>query len=200
LIVDEVATGFGRTGKMFACEHEKVTPDMMCLAKGITGGYLPLAATLVTSEIYNAFLGEYSELKTFFHGHSYTGNPLACAAALASLDIFENDNVIAGLAEKIDFVKSSLNRLAELPHVGEIRQCGLMVGIELEKAKDQAYPFQIAVGSSVCRRARDFGLITRPLGNVIVFLPPLSCTVAELDEMLGIIQRAIEDVTLEQEK
>ena len=197
LIVDEVATGFGRTGKMFACEHEGVRPDLMCVAKGLTGGYLPLAATLATDDVYGAFLGEYGELKTFFHGHSYTGNQLACAAALASLDIFENDQVIAGLPAKIDFVRERLRKTDALPHVREVRQCGLMVGIELEQGPGIPYPFEAAMGARVCRRARAMGLITRPLGNVIVFLPPLASTISDLGAMLTIIHDAICQVTRE---
>ena len=166
---------------MFACEHEGVSPDLMCVAKGLTGGYLPLAATLATEDVYSAFLGEYGELKTFFHGHSYTGNQLACAAALASLDIFEKDRVIEGLAAKIDLVQERLEETAALPHVGEVRQCGLMVGIELEQAPGVPYPFEQAMGARVCRRARAMGLITRPLGSVIVFLPPLASTVSDLE-------------------
>ncbi len=195
LIVDEVATGFGRTGKMFACEHENVAPDLLCVAKGITGGYLPLAATLATEEIYDAFLGEYSELKTFFHGHSYTGNQLACAAAIASLEIFENDNVLAQLPDKVTFVRDALQEFKLLEHVAEIRQVGLMVGIELVESPGVPYPFELAVGAVVCRFARELGLITRPLGNVIIFLPPLSSTFDEMREMLNIIRDAIVAVT-----
>lgn len=193
LIADEVATGFGRTGKMFACEHEGVSPDLMCLAKGITGGYLPLAATLATEEIYQAFLGPYDAFKTFFHGHSYTGNPLACAAALATLDTFEREAVIAGLAPKIERVRELLAEIAALPHVREVRQCGLMVGIELvrDKASGAAYATAERMGARVCRAARPMGLITRPLGDVVIFLPPLSSTVAQLEEMLAILTRAI---------
>jgi adenosylmethionine-8-amino-7-oxononanoate aminotransferase len=194
LIVDEVATGFGRTGRMFACEHEGVSPDLMAVAKGLTGGYLPLAATLTTSEVYEAFLGEYREMKTFFHGHSYTGNPLACAAAVASLGIFETDRVIERLGPKIELVRRELARTAVLPHVGEIRQCGLMVGVELMKDREAAepYPGEWAMGARVCRRARTLGLITRPLGDVVIFLPPLVSVEAELADMLAVIHRAIE--------
>jgi adenosylmethionine-8-amino-7-oxononanoate transaminase len=195
LIVDEVATGFGRTGKMFACEHECVAPDLMCLAKGITGGYLPLAATMATEEVYSAFLGEYKDLKTFFHGHSYTGNQLACAAALASLDIFEKDQVIEGLDCKIKLVRSRLDGFRDHPHVADIRQCGLMVGIELQKWPATPYAFETAIGAKVCRSARQMGLITRPLGNVVVFMPPLSSTLDELGAMMSIIFEAIDQVT-----
>ncbi|MFN3648304.1 MAG: adenosylmethionine--8-amino-7-oxononanoate transaminase [Armatimonadota bacterium] len=193
LIVDEVATGFGRTGRMFACEHEEVSPDLMCVAKGITGGYLPLAATLTTEEIYSAFLGDFAERKTFYHGHSYTGNPLACAAAVANLEIFERERVIDGLAPKIDRVREGLRRFRELPHVAEIRQCGLMIGIELaaDPARGEPYPWQEAVGARVCMRARELGMITRPLGDVVIFMPPLASTEADLDAMLEILYRAI---------
>ena len=143
LIADEVAVGFGRTGKMFACEHEGVSPDLLCLAKGITGGYLPLAATLATDDVYEAFLGEYEEFKTFFHGHTYTGNPLGAAVGLASLDIFAQDRVIEGLAAKIELLAGRLAAMAEHPHVGDIRQRGLMVGIELVADKGSREPFPI---------------------------------------------------------
>jgi adenosylmethionine-8-amino-7-oxononanoate transaminase len=191
LIADEIATGFGRTGRMFACEHEGVQPDLMCLAKSLTGGYLPLAATLATDEIYAAFLGAHAERKTFFHGHSYTANPLACAAALASLEIFERDQVIDGLAGKMALVEEGLRGFQELAHVGEIRQCGMMVGIELIRAPGEPYRWEDAMGIRVCRRARELGLITRPLVNVVVFMPPLASTEAELREMLAIIREAI---------
>jgi adenosylmethionine-8-amino-7-oxononanoate aminotransferase len=199
LIFDEVATGFGRTGKMFACEHEEVSPDFLCLGKGISGGYLPLAATLTTERIFDVFLGEYTEWKQFTHGHSYTGNPLACAAAIASLDIFENDEVLSGLEPKIECVRRKLEDIRDLEHVAEIRQCGLLVGIDVVKDKQtgEAYPLEATIGVRICRRARDLGLITRPLGNVITFVPPLSSTEAELTDMLTIIAQAIVDVTEE---
>jgi len=191
LIADEIATGFGRTGRMFACEHEGISPDLMCVAKSLTGGYLPLAATLASERVYEAFLGPYEARKTFFHGHSYTGNPLACAAALASLEIFDREQVLAGLPSKVETVRVALEAIQELAHVGEIRQCGLMVGIELVRAPDVPYEWADAMGIRVCKRARTLGLITRPLVNVVVFMPPLSSTVAELQEMLAIIHEAI---------
>jgi len=171
-----------------------VWPDFLCLGKGITGGYLPLAATLTTERVYEAFLGDYVEWKQFTHGHSYTGNPLACAAALASLDIFQNDNVLAGLTSKIAMVQRRLQSLVAMDHVGAIRQCGLLVGIELvkDKASGTPYAFEETIGLRVCRRARELGLITRPLGNVITFVPPLCSTEPELTEMLEIIERAID--------
>lgn len=190
LIVDEVATGFGRTGTMFACEQENVSPDLMTIAKGLTGGYLPLAATLTSGAIYDAFLGD---SKTFFHGHSYTGNPLACAAALANLRIFEDDNVLEGLRPKIDAIARRLAQIADFDHVGGVRQVGMMAGIELVKSRSprQDYAREERAGARVCRRARDLGLITRPLGNVVVFMPMLASTAADIEMMLDIIEQAI---------
>ncbi|EAX46513.1 adenosylmethionine-8-amino-7-oxononanoate aminotransferase [Thermosinus carboxydivorans Nor1] len=197
LIVDEVATGFGRTGRMFACEHEGVSPDLMTMAKGITGGYLPLAATLTTDEIYNAFLGPVEAQKTFFHGHSYTGNPLACAAALANLRIFRDEQVIENLGPKIEAARRKLAAFWQLAAVADIRQCGLMIGIELmqDKATKQPYPPAWRMGHRVCMKTREYGLIIRPLGDVVVFMPPLASTVEEIEEMLDIIYRAIAEVT-----
>ena len=193
LIADEVAVGFGRTGRMFACEHEQVSPDLMCLAKGITGGYLPLAATLATEEIYNAFLGEFAEFKTFFHGHTYTGNPLAAAAGLASLDIFAQDRVIEGLAPKIALLTRLLAGMADQPPVGDIRQRGLMVGIELVQDQESREPFPVGrgVGHQVILAARKLGVILRPLGDVIVLLPPLSITPEELETLVQVTREAI---------
>lgn len=197
LIVDEVATGFGRTGKMFACEHENVTPDIMTMAKGITAGYLPLAATVTTNEIYQAFLGDRASQRTFFHGHSYTGNALACAAALANLEVFKEEQVIAGLAGKIAAATKKLSSFAELTAVADIRQCGLMIGIELQADKLARTPFppELLIGHRVSMRAREYGLIIRPLGDVIVFMPPLASTKAEIEEMLDIIYRCIQEIT-----
>lgn len=197
LMVDEVATGFGRTGKMFACEHQAVSPDIMTVAKGITAGYLPLAATLVTQEIFDAFLGDHVDQKTFFHGHSYTGNPLACAAALANLQVFREEKVLEGLDAKIAAAKGQLAVIRRLEHVGDIRQCGLMIGIELmeDVAAHKPYRWEAATGAAVCRKARQYGLIIRPLGDVVVFMPPLASTVEEIETMLGIICRCIEEVT-----
>lgn len=197
LIVDEVATGFGRTGKMFACEHENVSPDIMTMAKGITAGYLPLAATVTTDEIYQAFLGDRASQKTFFHGHSYTGNALACAAALANLKVFQQEQVIEGLAAKIAAARSKLTGFGELPAVADIRQCGLMIGIELMADKQTKTPFPAdrQIGHRVCMLAREYGLIIRPLGDVIVFMPPLASTANEIEIMLGIIYRCIQEIT-----
>jgi len=193
LIADEVAVGFGRTGKMFACEHEAVSPDLLCLAKGITGGYLPLAATLATDEVYQAFLGEYEEFKTFFHGHTYSGNPLAAAVGLASLDIFVQYRVLSGLAAKIERLAGRLQQMAEHPHVGDIRQRGLMVGLELvaDKGSRESFPPARRTGNRVILAARQLGAILRPLGDVIVLMPPLCITSEELDTLGDITAAAI---------
>lgn len=193
LIADEVAVGFGRTGAMFACEHDAVSPDLLCLAKGITGGYLPLAATLATDEVYQAFLGTYEEFKTFFHGHTYTGNPLGAAVGLASLDIFAKDRVLAGLPAKINQLTGRLAAMAEHPHVGDIRQRGFMVGIELvaDKATREPFPLERRLGHQVILAARELGAILRPLGDVIVLMPPLCITAAELDTLCDIAYEAI---------
>ena len=193
MIADEVAVGFGKTGKMFACEHEDVTPDIMTLAKGISGGYLPLAATLTTEKIYKGFLGKYEEFKTFFHGHTYTGNPLACAAALASLKIFEEEKVLDKLQAKIKHFKQRLQSFKALDNVGDVRQCGIMVGIELVADKDtkEAFPSKKRMGHRVIKKARKRGLIIRPLGDVIVLMPPLSISIDELDRLCDITYESI---------
>ena len=197
LIADEVAVGFGRTGSMFACAKESVTPDIMALSKGITAGYLPLAATLTTQKVYDAFLGEYSELKTFFHGHTFTGNPLACAAGLASLELFENDSLLDQLTNKISFLSTRLKAIAKLTHVGDIRQCGMIAGIELvrDKASKKPYDWEQRIGMTVCREARKHGIFLRPLGNVIVIFPPLSISAAELELLMNGIETSIRTVT-----
>jgi len=185
LIADEVAVGFGRTGTMFACEQEEVSPDFLCLAKGLTAGYLPMAATLTTGEVWNAFLGDYSESKTFFHGHTYGGNPLAAAVALASLDIFQEERTLEQLPPKIARLAEHLQRIARLPHVGNVRQRGLMVGIELVRNRATKEPFDWAErrGMKACEHARSRGVWLRPLGNVVVIMPPLSITLEELDQI-----------------
>ena len=197
MIADEVATGFGRTGKMFACEHEHVRPDILCLAKGITGGYLPLAATVASEKIYRAFLGNYTELKTFFHGHTYTGNQLACAAAIANLNVFKKEKTLQKLQRKIEILKKGLLKMSAFKHVGDIRQKGFMVGIELVKDKKtrERYPLKDNIGSRVCYAARKKGLIIRPLGNVIVVMPPLSISPRELKSLTRITAEAIKDIT-----
>jgi len=197
LIADEVAVGFGKTGRMFACEHEEVLPDIMVTGKGITGGYLALAATLTTDEIYNAFLGRYHEQKTFFHGHTYTGNPIACAAALANFEVFEQEQTLVRLQDKIAAFSTFLNKLPALPHVGDVRRRGVMVGIELVWNKDTKEPFpaETNVARRVIQEARRHGLIIRPLGDVVILMPPLSITVDELQQMVEITGNAIQQVT-----
>lgn len=197
MIADEVAVGFGRTGTMFACQAEDVVPDLMCLAKGATGGYLPLAATLAREHVYEAFLGSRADRKTFYHGHTYTGNALAAAAALASLGIFEKDRVLERLPEKIARLRAALEPVGAMAHVGDVRQRGLMVGIELvaDRATREAYPYESAVGDKVCCAVRKRGVILRPLGDVIVLMPPLSITAEEIDLLVSATAEAIREVT-----
>jgi adenosylmethionine-8-amino-7-oxononanoate aminotransferase len=197
LICDEVATGFGRTGKMFACEHEGVGPDLLCLSKGITGGYLPLAATLATDEIYRAFLGEFQEFKAFFHGHTFTGNPLAAAVSLASLEVFEKDRVLENLAPKIALLGARLDGMASHPHVGDVRQRGFMVGLELVADQATREPFPVArrTGHRVILEARKLGALLRPLGDVVILMPPLCITAEELETLCRITYEAIERAT-----
>lgn len=197
MIADEVATGLGRTGKMFACEHENISPDILCLAKGITGGYLPLAATIATERIYKAFLGKSEDLKTFFHGHTYTGNQLACSAAIANLDVFKKEKTLKNMQKKIGILKKKLAGIADLQHVGDVRQKGFMVGIELVKDKKtkKPYPLEKRIGWRVCRKAIEKGLIIRPLGDVIVLMPPLSISHQELNSLLRITAESIIQAT-----
>ncbi|MFH1739300.1 MAG: adenosylmethionine--8-amino-7-oxononanoate transaminase [bacterium] len=186
LIADEVATGFGKTGTMFACEQEDVSPDILVLAKGLTGGYLPLAATLTTDAVYRAFWGEYCEQKTFFHGHSYTGNPLGCAAALACLEVFKKENTLDTLGSIIAYFTTRMEQIKKLSHVGDVRQCGIMVGIELVRDKEtkEAYDWEESVGVSVSMETRRHGIVIRPLGNVIVLVPPLCITEEQIDRLV----------------
>jgi adenosylmethionine-8-amino-7-oxononanoate aminotransferase len=199
LIADEVAVGFGRTGRMFACEHEDVAPDFLCLAKGLTGGYLPLAATLTTTEVWNAFLGRYAESKQFYHGHTYGGNPLGAAAALASLDVFEEERVLEGLPAKIARLGEHLQRIATHTHVGDCRQRGLIAGIELvqDRATQAPYPWAERRGQRVCDRARELGVLLRPLGNVVVLMPPLAATLEEIDRLAMAVEQGIAAATKE---
>jgi adenosylmethionine---8-amino-7-oxononanoate aminotransferase len=198
LIADEVATGFGRTGKMFACEHEGVTPDLMAISKGLTGGYMPLAATLTTDEIYQAFLGKYEECKTFFHGHSFTGNPLGCAVGLANLAVFKKEKTLSRLQPKIKTMARLLQPLWQLPHVGDIRQRGFIAAIELveDKATGKPYPLEARIGHRVCRIARQRGLLLRPLGNVILLIPPLSTSNDIIRRMVDIVSDSIETLSV----
>jgi len=197
-IADEVATGFGRTGKMFACEHAGVSPDILCVAKGITGGYLPLAATLTTEEIFSAFLGEYKEFKTFFHGHTYTGNPLGCAVALASLELFKKEKILERMQPKIEYLKRRLEQeFLPLAHVSDSRQWGVMVGIELVEDKEnrKSYSTEKRVGHKVILEARKRGVMIRPLGEVIVLMPPLTIHDSELKTLLDVTRESIIAVT-----
>ncbi len=197
LIADEVAVGMGRTGRMFACEHEDVSPDFLCLAKGLTGGYLPLAATVTTDEIWNAFLGRYAESKSFFHGHTYTGNPLGAAAALATLDVFEEEDTLRAMQPKIARLAEHLERLARLPHVGHVRQRGLIAAVELVRNKQtkEPYPWEEKRGIRVCQHAMSHGVWLRPLGNVIVIMPPLAIGLEQLDRIATAVEQGIGAVT-----
>jgi len=195
MIADEVATGFGKTGKMFACEKEDIQPDIMCLAKGLTGGYLPLAATLTTQKIFDAFLGQACEHKTFYHGHTYTGNALACAAAIASLELFEENKILESLPAKIALMEKYFAKIADLPFVGDVRRCGMMAGIELVRNKEtkQSFPAERAVGTKVCMAMRAKGAMMRPLGDVIVVMPPVAIDIDSLDRLLNIVLDTLEN-------
>lgn len=197
MIADEVAVGFGRTGKMFACEHEGVSPDILCLAKGISGGYLPLAATVTNEAIFEGFLGEFVESKTFFHGHTYTGNPLACAVAIASLALFETERIIENLQPKIAFLMEKLETFRDLAHVGDIRQRGMMVGIELvaDKETRESLPVADRIGHQVIMEARKQGVMIRPLGDVIVLMPHLAMSIEELELLCRVTYESIRLIT-----
>jgi adenosylmethionine-8-amino-7-oxononanoate aminotransferase len=194
MIADEVAVGFGRTGRMFACEHEDVRPDFLCLAKGITGGYLPLAATLTTRAVYERFLGTRLNPVAFYHGHSYTGNPLAAAAALASLEVFENERVLEKLQPKIELLARALKEKIEpLEAVGEVRRVGLMTGIELVADRASREPFapEVRFAKRVILEARRRGVIIRPLGEVLVLMPHLSFSSEELNLLVDVTAESI---------
>jgi len=190
LICDEVATGFGRTGTMFACEQEGVSPDLLCLAKGLTGGYMPLAATLASEEIYESFLGAHEEYKTFFHGHTYTGNPLACAAALGCLDVFEQERTLVRLQPKIRLLGDLLGAVAAMPEVAEVRRRGFMVGIDLGEHEPG-----LRMGHRVTLEARKRGVIIRPLGDTVILMPPLAISKQELRRLVGVTAEAIRAAT-----
>jgi adenosylmethionine-8-amino-7-oxononanoate aminotransferase len=189
LILDEVMTGFGRTGKLFACEHEQVIPDFLCLAKGLTGGYLPLAATLTTEKIYRAFLGKEN---VFYYGHSFTANQLGCAAALANLEILRRDYPAEVLAEKSAVFGEILQRgLADLAQVYQVRHCGMLAGIELREVDGRSFSVEDGIGAKVCVKAREYGLITRPILDTIVLMPPLCSTEEELEFAVSVLRTAI---------
>jgi adenosylmethionine-8-amino-7-oxononanoate aminotransferase len=195
LIADEVAVGFGRTGTLFACSQENVSPDFLCLAKGLTGGYLPLAATLTTDAIYDAFLGKPEEGRTFFHGHTYTGNPLGAAVALANLALLDDELFWSELPAKIDRLRGHLQRMAQLPSVGDVRQRGLMTGVELvaDRSTKRPFPPELRVGARVCRLARERGVLLRPLGDVVVVMPPLAIDLSLLDQLCGVLYDCIQE-------
>lgn len=196
LIADEVATGFGRTGTLFACSQEEVVPDFLCLAKGLTGGYLPLAATLATEEVYAAFLGRPEEGRTFYHGHTYTGNPLGAAVALANLDLFQKPELMRTLPAKIERLRGHLERLGQLPGVGNVRQQGLMAGVELvaDKASKRAFAPELRMANRVCRAARELGVLLRPLGDVVVVMPPLAIELSLLDRLCDVLYNCVGEV------
>jgi adenosylmethionine-8-amino-7-oxononanoate aminotransferase len=197
LILDEVAVGFGRTGTMFACEQEGVSPDFLCLAKGLTAGYLPMAATLTTTAIWNAFLGSHADRRTFFHGHTYGGNPLAAAVGIASLDIFRDERVLESLPPKIERLREIADRLGRLDHVGSVRHCGLVAGFDLmaDTAAGTAYPWQERRGMRASVAARKHGGLIRPLGDTVVIMPPLSITLDELDILAAATEAGIREAT-----
>lgn len=190
LIVDEVATGFGRTGTLFACEQITTRPDLLCLAKGLSGGYLPLAATMATEHIFDAFRGPADQHRTLFHGHTYTGNPLACAAALANLDIFEEEGTIAALPPRIAALADALQRLLPAEHVAAVRQKGLMAGVVLQHRQGP----EARMGHRVSMAARHLGAIVRPLGDVVVIMPPLAMTPDQIFAVVGAVSGGIRDV------
>lgn len=197
LIADEVAVGFGRTGKMFACEHEDVEPDFLVLGKGLTAGYLAMSATLATSEVFDAFLGEYSDSKSFFHGHTFAGNPLAAAVANASLDLYESEQTLANLQPKIERLRENLEPLKEHLHVGDIRQRGLLAGIELVRDREtgEPFPWEERVGQQVCDYAAEQGVWIRPLGSIVVIIPPLAISIEQLDAICLAVREGVEQVT-----
>ena len=193
LILDEVMTGFGRTGTMFACQQESVIPDYLCLAKGLTGGYMPLAATIVQAGIYNAFLGNRDQ--AFYYGHSYTANQLGCAAALANLDIFREEKTLEGLPPKIEQFSSALRELASrYENVYAVRQCGMVIGIELREKNGVIFAHDLRVGEKFCKHVRKYGLLTRPVLDTIVILPPLSISEAEISHLLRAIDLSLLEV------
>jgi len=197
LVCDEVATGWGRTGKLWACEHEGVSPDILCTAKGLTGGYLPLAATITTEEIFKGFLGSFEDSRTFYHGHTYTGNPLACAAALANIGLFETQKTLDKMQPRIEQLSDGLLEIAGLPHVGDVRQRGFMTGIELvrDKATKEPYDNAMRTGHHVILEARKRGVILRPLGDVIVIMAPLVISETEMSQLLKVTADSIAAVT-----
>ncbi len=197
LIADEIAVGFGRTGTLFACEQAGISPDFMCVSKGLTGGYLPLSAVLTTDDVYAAFYDDYANMTAFLHSHSYTGNPLACAAALATLDIFSTDRVLEANRAKADYLGSRARALESLAQVTEVRQCGMIVAVEFAKDKRsrEPYPWTERRGQRVYRYALQHGVLLRPIGSVVYFMPPYIVDTAEMDLMVRIAGEGIEQAT-----
>jgi adenosylmethionine-8-amino-7-oxononanoate aminotransferase len=194
LLLDEVMTGFGRAGKMFACEHEGVVPDFIALAKGLSGGTMPLAATLTTEKVFQAFLGDYAEMKTLFYGHSYCGNPLGCAAALASLEVFEEERTLERLQPKIAHLAELLKDLSAGPNVSAVRQCGFIAGIDVAKSDGTPFPWQDQTGAKICMAARRHGLLTRPIRDTLVLMPPLCFTGPELERSVAALRAGIREI------
>ena len=196
LIADEVATGMGRTGKLFACEHEAVVPDLLCIGKGLTGGYLPMAATLARRKIFDAFLAPRAANQQFFHGHTFGGNPLAAAAALASLELFDSERVLEQMPAKAERLRQGLAPLIDHPHVGQVRQLGLIAAVELVECREtqQAFPAAWELGHRVCQAALDSGVWVRPLGDVVVLMPPLAISCDELDLLTAAVRQGVERV------
>lgn len=194
LIADEIAVGFGRTGKMFACEHANITPDIMCLSKGLTAGYMPLALTLTTDEIYNAFYDEYNTFKAFLHSHSYTGNPLGCSVAVETLNIFEDENIIEKNMEKSKYLNEKVREMIrDIPYIGEYRQIGLIGAIKLVENKKTKIPLDSKkrIGYEIYKIALEKGVILRPLGNIIYFMPPFIIRKEEIDRIVNVAKESI---------
>jgi adenosylmethionine---8-amino-7-oxononanoate aminotransferase len=194
LIFDEVMTGFGRTGKMFAFQHEEIVPDFLVLAKGLTGGYLPLAATITSERIFRGFLGAAEQMRTFFYGHSYAGNALGCAAALASLELFESEDTLGKLPQKIEHLSRGLAHLSQNRWIRNVRQCGMIAGIEVGQPDGASFDAKDRIGMRICMAARKYALLTRPILDTIVFMPPLCVSNAEIDLALEAIELATEEV------
>lgn len=197
LIVDEIATGFGRTGKMFACEHSDISPDIICLSKGLTGGYMPMALTITTQKLYDAFYANYNDHKAFMHSHTYSGNPLGCSAILSVLDIFKKNNILEKANQNAIYLNNQLKTIFNShKNVGEIRSIGLINAIELVENKNikKAFDSKLRIGYQIYKKALDLGLLLRPLGNVLYFNPPLNITQHELDKAIELMERAVGEI------
>ena len=197
LLADEIAVGMGRTGTLWACDQEGVAPDILCTAKGLSGGYLPMAATVTTREVWNAFLGEYSESRSFFHGHTYGGNPLGAAAALATLEVFEEDDTLDRVQKLSEVFSELLRPLAEHPHVGNVRTCGLIAAVELvqDKHSKAGYPWSDRMGYKLCDAVMEQGVWLRPIGNVVIAMPPFCCDETHLQQLAEALQFGLQQVS-----